>query len=61
MEDFNYIYVLDYSDASIYEIQVLDSMKDKAIEDIVKQSGCNINTSSWMCTVDKIESIIPLV
>lgn len=61
MEDFNYIYILDYGDATICEIQIVDSMRDKTIEDIIEQAGCNINTCSWMCTVGKIESITKLI
>lgn len=56
----NYIYVLDYSDATICEIYVSDEEKQMKIEDIIEKHGCNINTSSWMATENKIEDIIKI-
>ena len=58
--DINYIYVLDYSDATICEIHISDGERQMEIEDIIEKHGYNINTSSWMTTKDKIDSIIEI-
>lgn len=59
-EYFNYIYVLDFCDSEIYEIKIDDSDRNKEIEDIIEERGCNINTCSWMVTSDKMKYIISL-
>lgn len=58
--DFNYIYVLDYSDASIYEIHIDENEHNMEIEDIIEKHGCNINTCSWMLVESQIETIISI-
>lgn len=60
MEDFNYIYVLDYSDGTICEIELQPKDRDKLIDDIVESYGCNINTCSWMATRYRVTNIITL-
>ena len=54
-----YIYVLDYSDCSIYEI-IHDADEDKDIQDVVEEYGCNINTCSWMVCSNRITDIVEL-
>lgn len=58
--DINYIYVLGYSDDTICEIHISDGERQMEIEDIIEKHGYNINTSSWMTTKDKIDSIIEI-
>lgn len=59
MDNKEFIYILDYSDCSIYEI-VRDIDDERDIEDVLEEYGCNINTCSWMITDHKIESITEL-
>lgn len=58
--DINYIYVLDYSDGTICEIVISNDEKNMEIEDIIEKHGCNINTSSWMTTINKIDEILKI-
>ena len=58
--DINYIYVLDYSDATICEIHINNNERTMEIEDIIEAHGCNVNTSSWMTTIDKIDNIMEI-
>lgn len=58
--DINYIYVLDYDDNTICEIHISDEERQMEIEDIIEKRGCNINTSSWMTTKNKIDCIIEI-
>lgn len=60
LKNINYIYVLDYSDATICEIHLNNEEKQMEIEDIIEKHGCNINTSSWMTTTDKINGLIKI-
>lgn len=59
-ENINYIYVLDYGDNTICEIHISDEERQMEIEDIIEEHGCNINTSSWMTTKNKIDCIIEI-
>lgn len=58
--DVNYIYILDYSDATICEIHLTDEEKEMEIDDVIEKHGCNINTSNWMTTENKIDNIIDI-
>lgn len=58
MEKFNYIYVLDYTTASIYEIKCEKHDRHKNIEDILKEHGCKASNCEWMLVEDKIDDII---
>lgn len=60
MEDINYIYVLDYSDETICEIELQPKDRDKLIDDIVESYGCKTNTCSWMATRYRVTNIITL-
>lgn len=62
-EDINYIYILDYSDATICEIKIedlSDDEKEMEIEDLIKFHGCNIDTSYWMTATDRITEILEI-
>lgn len=56
--EYNYIYVLDFSDCSICEITISDDERAMEPEDIIEIHGFNVNTSSWMFSQYKIENII---
>lgn len=58
--EYHYIYVLDYSDCSICEIAISDNERTMEPEDIIEEHGCNISTSSWMFSNNKIENIIEI-
>lgn len=59
----NYLYILDYSDAGIYEVELSEDEKQQfndgiiQLEDIVEAHGCNCNTCSWMSTQNKVTEI----
>ena len=59
MDNKEYIYILDYSNCTIYEI-VRDVDDEQEIEDVLKEHGCNINTCSWMISDHKITEITTL-
>lgn len=59
MDNKEYIYILDYSNCTIYEI-VRDVDDEQEIEDILEEHGCNINTCSWMISDHKITEITTL-
>lgn len=58
MENSNWIYVLDYSTASIYEIKLKRGDKHKDIYDILREHGCNIDECSYMIAEEQIDDII---
>lgn len=55
-----YLYVLDYSDATVCEIK-LDKEDDKlTTEEILHRRGLNADECAFMYTVRKCDYIIPL-
>lgn len=56
----NYIYILDYSDCTICEISVTAEDRQKDIEEVINDYGCDINHCHWMTTKDKIDFIAHL-
>lgn len=60
MEDFNYLYILDYSDATICEIILTKEDKEMELCDVVEKYGCNVNTCNWMTTKNRILGITTL-
>lgn len=59
MDNKEYIYILDYSNCTIYEI-VRDVDDEQEIEDVLEEHGCNINTCSWMISDHEITEITTL-
>ena len=57
MAIFEYMYVMDFSDATISEVKL--SSEDENIEscDLLKKYGFNENTCSFMFTSSKINNI----
>ncbi len=56
----SYIYVLDYSDATVCKITLTEEEKEMEVDDVLEKHGCNVNTSSWMCTGKDIDEIIDI-
>lgn len=60
---YTYIYVLDYSDATVCKIILTQKeYKDNAddIESLLLSKGINTNTASWMITENDIQNFILL-
>lgn len=55
-----YCYILDYSDATICEIELTDEDKDLESEDLLNKYGCKSDTCSFMFTAVRIENITKL-
>lgn len=53
-----YIYVLDYSDATICKIELTEEEKHMDAQDVIEKHGCDTSTCSWMCTDKDIVVII---
>ena len=60
MEDFEYLYVMDFSDATISEVCLKDEDKEIESTELLKKYGFNENTCSWMFTTTKINDIIEI-
>lgn len=55
----DYLYILDYSDCTICEIDVSNE-EDDDVERILKKYGCNIDTCAYMYSQNKINTITEL-
>ena len=55
-----YLYVMDYSDGTISEIQLTEEQDNDDIDDILGKYNMNPNNCSWMFTTDRIENITKL-
>lgn len=58
MEDFKYMYVMDFSDSSITEVYLKDEDNKLEANDLLDKYSFNVNTCSWMFTTTKIDNII---
>lgn len=54
MNDINYLYVMDYCQGSIFEIE-LDGTEDDDIERLLKEYGLNIDNCTYMYSKDKLD------
>lgn len=54
MNDINYLYVMDYCQDSIFEIE-LDGTEDDDIERLLKEYGLNIDNCTYMYSKDKLD------
>lgn len=52
----DYLYIMDYSDCSICEIDITNE-EDDDLERILKQYGLNIDTCAYMYSQIKIDNI----
>lgn len=52
-----YLYVIDYSDASISEIEITEENKDLEIDDLLKKYGFNDDECYFMFTTNRITKI----
>lgn len=57
---FDYLYLMDYSDGTICEIELTEEDDDKDIEDICREHGVSYDTCSYMYCQHKINDIIHL-
>lgn len=57
MEDFEYLYIMDFSDTTISEIQLGEEDKEIETSDLLSKYGFDENTCSWMFTTTKINNI----
>ena len=57
---FDYLYVLDYSDSTICEIDLSNEDNIDNVEALLTKYGLDSGTCSWMVTDRKIDNIITL-
>lgn len=60
---YTYIYVLDYSDATVCKIILTQKEYEDNVDDIeslLLSKGINTNTASWMITENDIQNFILL-
>lgn len=55
-----YLYVLDYSDSTICEIQLDEEDENLETEDILNRRNLDMDECSFMWTTNKIDTIIEL-
>lgn len=54
MNNINYLYVMDYCQSSIFEIE-LDGTEDDNIERLLTEYGLNIDNCTYMYSKDKLD------
>lgn len=57
MENFEYMYIMDFSDASITEVKLTSEDENLESCDLLSKYGFSENTCSWMFTTTKINNI----
>lgn len=59
-EAIEYLYLLDYSDYTICEIELTEKDENKNVEDILREHSCNADTCAFMFSKNRIEHIITI-
>lgn len=54
MNDINYLYVMDFCQCAIFEIE-LDGTEDDNIERLLTEYGLNIDNCTYMYSKDKLD------
>lgn len=57
-ENYNYLYVLDYSDSSLHEIKLSEEDKKITAEEVLNKYGLHYSNCNWMYTEIPISAII---
>ena len=52
-----YLYVMDFSDASISEIELTEEYNEIDLFDLLDKYGFNADTCEWMFTTERITEI----
>lgn len=55
-----YLYLLDYSDSTICEIELTEEDANKDAETVLEEHGCKADNCAWMFSREQINHILTI-